>query len=231
MKKIITIVIWLFILINLASCWQTDEEKAQEKAMKWWLWILYEMWKQAENWASDDEIINNWLDKFADLAWSITDWTDQELTWEEKDAIKKWANLLKDWWKWLQEEIMETINEQQAEMIKELKEQFWDAEQLKWAEDTWIITPEWLEFNYMMANKKDGFFYKSYYKADSDKLLAEWKRLIKELWLETKYEVTKEEADEFNIEQVNWYWNKDWYKYYINANSRELIFQVTRPYN
>jgi len=231
MKKIITLIIWLFIIITLSSCGQTEEEKNQEKAIKWWLGILYEMWKQAQDWASDQDVMNNGLDKLANLAWTLTDWTDQELTEKEKDALKKWADMLKDWGKWLQSEIMKTIEKEQEKIKNWYREKFGDAEQLEWAEKEWILTPKWLDFYYMMANKKDWYFYKSFYKWDTDDLISEWKRIIKKLWLKIRYEVTKEQANQYEIEQISWYWEKDWYKYNIAANSNELIFQVTRPIN
>jgi hypothetical protein len=90
MKKTLTIIMWLILIITLNSCGQTQEEKAQEKLVKWWLGILYEMWKQGQDWASDQEVLNNWLDKLANLAWTITDWTDKELTKEEKESLTKW---------------------------------------------------------------------------------------------------------------------------------------------
>ena len=237
MKKTLTLIIWLFLIITLSSCGQTQEEKNQEKAIKWWLGILYEMWKQAQDWASDQEVMNNGLDKLANLAGTLTDWTDQELTLEEKQSLKKWADMLKDWAAGLKAEMTKQMKKAQEEENKrkldrkdEYLKTYWTQEQPDWAKEKWIIVPEWLTFEYKTASSRPGQYaytmdYKVFYTADSSTPMEEAERILKKLWI--KVEHIKENP--MMPDTVMWI-GKSWdLNYQIQADDTWFTMSVNNP--
>jgi len=113
MKKIIISSILVLILLGCGA--ETEEEKNQQKAVMKGMDILYNLGKESQDGASDEEIQNSALDKVVTGLSDIMDDSTTPLTDEEKKSLKDSADLLKDSAKGLKEEVVKALSKDLSE--------------------------------------------------------------------------------------------------------------------
>ena len=108
MKNIIMSSMVALILVGCGA--GTEEEKNQEKAVVKGLDILYNLGKQSQEGASDEEVQNSGLDQVAKGLGDLLDDSKTPLSEEEKKSLQDGANLLKDGAKGLKEEAIKALS-------------------------------------------------------------------------------------------------------------------------
>ena len=109
MKKII--ISSILVLIFLGCGAETEEEKNQQKAVMKGMDILYNLGKESQNGASDEELQNSGLDQVAKGLGELLEDSKTPLSEEEKKSLQDGANLLKDGGKGLKEEAIKALSE------------------------------------------------------------------------------------------------------------------------
>jgi uncharacterized protein YcfL len=101
-----TIIISSIIVFTLMGCGaETEEEKNQEEAVIRGLDILYNMGKQAEDGASDEEVLNSGIDQASKGMSDLMDDSKTPLTEEEKKSLEEGG-------KGLKEEVLKAISKE-----------------------------------------------------------------------------------------------------------------------
>ena len=89
---------------------ETEEEKNQQKAVLKGLDILYDMGKQSQEGASDEEVQNSGLDQVVKGMGDLMDDSKTPLTEEEKKSLQDGAELLKDGGKGFKKELLKALS-------------------------------------------------------------------------------------------------------------------------
>ena len=110
MKNIIMSSMVVLILVGCGA--ETEEEKNQQKAVIKGLDILYNMGKQSQEGASDEEVQNSGLDQLAKGLGELLEDSETPLTEEEKKSLQDGADLLKDGGKGLKKEVLKALTKE-----------------------------------------------------------------------------------------------------------------------
>ena len=114
MKNIIISSIVVLVLIGCGA--ETEEEKNQQKAMVKGFDILYNMGKESQEGASDQDVLNSGLDQAAKGMGDLMDDSKTPLTEEEKKSLQKGADLFKNGGEGLKKELFNALSNKLDEL-------------------------------------------------------------------------------------------------------------------